>query len=461
MSSLGIARLFHTELWHSGRLRALSAMGGLSIAILVLKFGQDLVLAYALGAGRLVDSYGLSFALVTVATTVTIGPAIVAILPSYVFVLTNRGRFAANSLVGNLIPAAAAISIGLTIILFIIAPNVISLMALGKTTPAQIALSTNLLRVFLLLIPIRTASQIASAILNAEYVFAIPVATGAIPALTAIGGLYLFVAQMGIYALAFSLIFGEVLQAMVLLLLATRLIGPVPISWRQRSTELRAIAMQYIPALAGTSIAVFNPLIDRTIASGLPLGSISHLLFAERIVSGGTQIATVALSAVLLPHFSRLVAVQNFASLRRHMLLYSSAIIGACSVPVAVAELFARPIVQLLLQRGSFHVLDTIAVTAVLRMLVLQLPFNVAGTMISKIIAALRVTQLLTAGALLSALLNVSLDLLLVRYWQLPGIAASTSIVFLSTFLYLFMASWVVIGHRERSISGQGRIRTK
>lgn len=455
MSSWGIADIFRASIWRSLQLRALGTVGGLSIAVLALKFGQDIVLAYTMGAGRQVDSYGLSFALITVATTITIGPAIVAILPTYISVLTNQGRSAANGLLGNLILAAATISLGLTVALAIAAPSIVPLIALSNITPAQVTLSINLLRLLLILIPIRTATQIASAILNAEHVFALPVASSAVPALAAIASLYLFAPHMGIYALALGLIAGEAIQALILLALAGRRIGHITIGWR-RSAEMRTVALQYLPAFAGTSIAIFNPLIDRTIASGLPMGSISYLLFAEKLISGGVQIATVALSAVLLPYFSRLAAAQDFTGLRRYMLLCSLGIIGICLVPIVVVELFAQPIVRLLLQRGSFHAPDTIAVAAVLRLLVLQTPFNIAGTMISKIIAALRITPLLTAGALLNALLNVGLDLLFVRYWQLPGIAASTSIVYLSAFLYMFTASWIVIRRREKAFVERG-----
>lgn len=410
------------------------------------------MLAYAIGAGRSVDDYSISFAIVTVATTIAVGPIVVALLPTYISVLTRDGRHAANRLLGDLVPLVGLAVMGLTVIIEAAAPGIIRLVANGNFSQAHLMIATDLLRISLLLIPIRAANQIVSALLNSEHMFALPVTSSAIPSLVAIASLIALSGSIGVFSLVDGLVLGESLQLAVLLVLAAPRIGAIPLRRSQFGPELLTILGQYYPSLAGTSIAAFNPLINRTIASGLRAGSIAHLLYAERITSGIVQIAGVAFSAVLLPHFSRMVAAQEYAALRRSMKVYAVMIFAVCAVPLLIFELFARDFAGFLLQRGSFHAADTIAVGGVLQFMILQVPFEIAGTMSARIVAALRVTPILTVGAILNVILNFVLAVFFSRHWQLQGIAAATFVVMAWSWTYLFISSRLVIRRRERAM---------
>jgi hypothetical protein len=81
------------------------------------------------------------------------------------------------------------------------------------------------------------------------------------------------------------------------------------------------------------------------------------------------------------------------------------------------------------LPTGSFTVADTTLVADVQALLALQTPFYVAGIILVRLVTALGSTRDLTWISLVNTLLNVVLNLVLIRYMGLPGIALATSLM--------------------------------
>ena len=97
----------------------------------------------------------------------------------------------------------------------------------------------------------------------------------------------------------------------------------------------------------------------------------------------------------------------------------------------------SEPLVRLLFERGAFTGEDTRIVAFVQIFSLLQIPFYLLGIIYVRAISALQRNTLLMWGSAISLILNVVMNLILMRYIGVAGIALSTAIVYLAAWIFL------------------------
>jgi putative peptidoglycan lipid II flippase len=116
------------------------------------------------------------------------------------------------------------------------------------------------------------------------------------------------------------------------------------------------------------------------------------------------------------------------------------------SVPVAAGLIAgAHLLIRVTFQHGAFGVHDTAVVTPVLAMYALQIPFFVCSRVFYRFIVAMRRTDLILYCGVLNLGLDVILNLVLMRWMGIAGIALATSLWTVSTFLFLWYWSWKLL----------------
>jgi putative peptidoglycan lipid II flippase len=127
----------------------------------------------------------------------------------------------------------------------------------------------------------------------------------------------------------------------------------------------------------------------------------------------------------------------------RHTLKRYSLLIAATAFPIMfVTMAFSRPVIALLFQRGAFTSMDTDLVSRVQICYAVQIPFYICGMLFVRFLLAVRRTDLLLYGALANLALDIVLNVLLMKFWGVAGIALSTSLVY--CFSFLFVAIWSI-----------------
>jgi putative peptidoglycan lipid II flippase len=98
----------------------------------------------------------------------------------------------------------------------------------------------------------------------------------------------------------------------------------------------------------------------------------------------------------------------------------------------------ARPIVRVALQHGRFGPRDTAVVASALAMYAIQIPFFVVSRVYYRFVVAMRRTDLILYCGVLNLGLDIVLNLVLMRWFGVAGIALATSLWTVSTFFYLW-----------------------
>ena len=105
----------------------------------------------------------------------------------------------------------------------------------------------------------------------------------------------------------------------------------------------------------------------------------------------------------------------------------------------------------MLFQRGAFTPIDTLKVSQVQALLVLQLPFYVIGILIVRLISSLKANSILMWGCVMNSVLNVLLNYVLMQWLQVAGIALSTTIVIMTSSVYLGLMLLRLLRERENA----------
>jgi putative peptidoglycan lipid II flippase len=121
------------------------------------------------------------------------------------------------------------------------------------------------------------------------------------------------------------------------------------------------------------------------------------------------------------------------------------------STPIALAMIFgSRLLVRLTYQHGAFGPADTAAVAPVQAMYAIQLPFFIVSRVFYRYLVAIRKTSLILICGVINLVLDVALNILLMRWFGVAGIALATSLWTVSTFLFLCYWAYRLLNEAEK-----------
>jgi putative peptidoglycan lipid II flippase len=164
------------------------------------------------------------------------------------------------------------------------------------------------------------------------------------------------------------------------------------------------------------------------LATGQGTGAVSWLELAFRLMYLPIGLFGVSIATAATPAISRMVADQDFARIRS-TLANALGLMFFLNVPATLGLIIlARPIVAVIFEHGEFSAADTAATAAALQFYAIGLVGYSVVRIISPTFYALqrsRVPVMVSAG---SVLVNVALNLALVRVMGYRGLALGTSI---------------------------------
>jgi putative peptidoglycan lipid II flippase len=396
-----------------------------------------LILAARLfGAGDAMDAYLIAFLLPSFFIDMFAGPLDSALIPTLIEVREKRGKEAAEKLYRSTLAAAGA---GLLLAAAIVAAASTLILPLVASSfpPAKLAYTRKLLLLMIAVVPLSGLASTWRAVLNSEHQFAYSAAVPAITPLVSIFALLAAGKQYGVLAFAVATLTGGTLEAILACVGVKRMGYPVIPLWAGISPALRQIGAQYAPLVAVTLVMTGSALVDQSVAARLGSGSVAALSYGTRLLGVLMVIGPTAMGTAVLPHISATAVQAEPAALRRTLRHYGL-FVFAVILPVTAGFIyFSEPIIRILFQKGAFDAAATHLVSTVQKAALLQLPIVVLLSLEIRLSSALKANRLLYRVAALSLLLTIVLDVLLVRWWGVVGIALAGVGARLVSSLYL------------------------
>jgi peptidoglycan biosynthesis protein MviN/MurJ (putative lipid II flippase) len=301
--------------------------------------------------------------------------------------------------------------------------------------PATVNIAMRVVPAFVILVPLGMLTSLFSAWMLAAGRHSNTLMEG-VPALAIIIAVLLF-ANGGIEPLIWGTVAGHILYMISL---------TIPL---QRHREIEAPCFsrksdQWVwfwhscgIMLGGQALLSMITVIDQFFAVHLGSGAIATLSYSDRIMALLLGLGGTAVSRATLPVFSRAqesggAQVRKVAMRWMHLML----ILGILSA--AMAWWLAPFAVKLIFQRGAFSAQDSMAVAAVLRYAVVQLPFYFAGLVLVSYLVSRGLHKYVAIGACVNFLVKLGGNYLFIPLMGLNGIVVATTSMYIVSFIMLY-----------------------
>ena len=427
----------HRETTHRRIILAAVTISTLTLVCQLVAVVKELWVAAWFGTSDALDAFLMAIMIPTFVINVVAASFQSALIPAYVRVREQEGAEAAQHLFSNVM------AYGLILLLLIgglVAwggPLLLPVLASGYD-PEKLALTQNLLYWLLPVVVLQGMVVIWSAVLNARHRFALAAIA---PALLPVA-IILTLLTVGRHWMIFSMAIGTlagVTGQVILMGWGLRRQGvPVLPRWDRGNQHVRVVMGQYVHVVVGAFLMSGTNLVDQAMAAMLTPGSVAVLNYGSRVVIAGLGLSATSIATAAFPYFSKQVAEKDGMVSWKALCLYLRWIF-IIAVPVSFLMFaFSEPIIRLLYERGAFLAQDTHQVAQVQALLVWQAPFYIGGMLLARVISSLQANQVLMWIAGVSLLVKVALNYLFMQWMGVAGIALSTSLVFLGSFLLLY-----------------------
>lgn len=431
--------------------RAALAVALATVVVKAATTVKDLAVAHSFGRSDNLDAFLFAFMLPAFAINLIVAAVSAALVPVLVKTRQKEGENAAQQLLSSIMLLTGAALVAVAVVLVLLAPLYLPYLAHSFAPEKQ-----ELTRQFLyLLAPWLVLSGLATflaTVLNAIEKFAVPALIPILTPLVVFLCIVLWRSPGSGFALASGTVAGSFLEAAFLFNLARKhnIVGAVV--WHGFGPQVRLVLSQTGPMMAGALLMGATSVVDQIMAAILGPGSVSALSYGYKIPAGLLAIGATALGTAALPYFSRMAAAGDWPGCR-HTLKRYAALILSISIPATVLLMvFSRLLVRILFQRGAFTSLDTTVVSRVQACYALQIPFYVLCILFVRFISSVRRNDLLMYASAINLVVDIGMNLVLMRIWGVAGIAIATSIVTVVSFSFLCVCSIRLLSRQPRVV---------
>jgi putative peptidoglycan lipid II flippase len=358
-----------------------------------------------------------------------------AFVPTFTRQLTLHGRERAFRLASSVINALVLVTGVLVLAGIVFAEPVVRLFASSfGEVPGKLPLTVQLTRIMLPFLSLVALAAVLMGMLNSLGHFFIPAIS---PAMFNVASIVIAVAFVPL-APALGI------DPIVVIALGTLVggAGQLLIQWPPARREgfryqavldvrddgLRQVLLLMGPGTIGLAATQINVFVNTVLATGEGTGAVSWLDFAFRLMYLPIGLFGVSIAAVSTPAVSRLAAAGNHPQMRTTV-ASAVGLMMSLNIPATLGLIvLADPIVRVIFEHGSFTPADTAATAAALRFYAIGLVGYSVVRIVAPTFYALGRSRIPVAVSMASVVVNVVLNLILVRVMSYQGLALGTSI---------------------------------
>lgn len=426
---------------------AMVTVGGFTVLAKFAAVLKDVVVAGSFGTSDDLDAFLIAMVLPSFATGLIAGSFNFALIPSYIQVREKEGWSAAQRVLSSVMVLTVGLLVAVSAILAASASYVLPFLASGFS-PEKLALTQALYYMLLPTLVLSGLTIMWGALLNAENRFAFPAVVPMATSVLTVIAVFGFAKHWGGYALAAGAVCGALIETGLLGWALARRGVSLRLRWCGVCPAVRKVFSQYSPMLAAALLMGSATVVSQSIAAMLGPGSVSTLAYGSKVTSLILGIGGTAVNAAILPHFSSMVARENWHGLRHTVFTYARLLLLITLPTTLVLIYFSEPVVAMLFQRGAFTEADSHLVGRVQALCVLQVPIYIVSRLFVGLIPALKATHLMMWGNVINLSMCIALNYILMQWLAVEGIALATSLMYLISLCFVMWVSLRLINQR-------------
>lgn len=402
----------------------------------VLGFIRDALIAAKFGLGIETDTFFLSLTAVTLFVTMLVRAINTTVVPILDEVEVEKGKNKKIVHTNNLLNVLLMVATLITFIAILIAPLIIKILALGFEGE-QFNLAVLLMRIGLPVMLLATIVGVFRGYLQSELMFKETAMTQIPYNIVFILFLIFFSSKYGITGLMISSVLAVLSQMLI------QIPGMLKTGYKYKpiinfhSHYIKKMFYLSGPVLISAVINDINKIVDKSLASTLVAGSISALDYADRIQQLVYGVFIMAITTVIYPLLSKEASIGSKKELINVMQKGFNVIL-IITIPATLGMIIlAEPIVSLAFERGAFTVAATNMTSSALIFYTIGLVGISIRTLLYRVYYSLQDTKTPLVNSLIAIIINIILNLILIKYMGHNGLALATSIAAIITALLL------------------------
>ncbi|MGH7797291.1 MAG: murein biosynthesis integral membrane protein MurJ [Candidatus Binatia bacterium] len=398
---------------------------------------KQVLIAAAFGISATMDSYVVAISVVGLILLWVRLPVRETLIPLFRYNLARCGEETswrhASIMLNNF-------SIALIFIVLageILAPYIVNIVALGFNEEGQ-SLATSLARITMPIVAFIGMGTLLAQMSYSYEKFFRPGIVGTVNNLIVLLALLTAGSMYGIHGLAIAVVIGA----------GCEFLFQLPLLWHKRKLysfevnlrhpEMLQMGKLSFPLLISTGGNELARITDRMFASLLSAGSLSALAFAHRPISVLVDFLINPLLQAVFPHFAKLSAEQDFATLSKELFYYLRGVLFF-TLPAAIGTMLtAEAIVKAFYQRGAFDEAAVQLTSQALLCYAIGFPAVAIMRVLRRTFFGLKDTWTPTKIALLRIAIKIVLSWILIRYFAHAGIALAESLSLIANAVLLF-----------------------
>jgi len=412
--------------------RALGGIAGATLLSRLLGFVRDMVVARAFGAGPITDAFFVAFRIPNILRRLLAEGALsTAMIPVFTDYMARDDRREIHRMLRAVLGLSLLALTVTTALGIVFAPEVLQAIAPGfMNDPGQASLAVSLTRIMFPYLILVGLAAMATGILNSQGRFFAAALGPAVLNVGMILAVVLLVHHLDppIVSLAVGVLAGGIGQLLVQvpsLSACGLLVAP---SRDLRHPAITRITRLLLPAVLGLAAVQLMVFVNTLLASLLPLGSISYLYYADRVMEFPLGVFGIALASASLPVMARHAAARDDRGLA-DTVNFSLRLALYVSVPATVGLVVLRtPIVRVLFERGRFGAAETAATAEALAWYAIGLAGFAGSRIVAQTFYARSEAAVAVRWGVVSIVANVVAALALMGPLGHAGLAGAASI---------------------------------
>jgi putative peptidoglycan lipid II flippase len=409
----------------------------------VMGYARELVIAAVAGADISVDAYRVAFVLPEILNHILAsGFLSVTFIPIFSSHLVKDDETGAWRIFSIILTTFGALLILLIILGMALSPNIVPLLALGRTDPEFLEMAVDMTRIVLPAQFFFFAGGILMAVQFAKERFLVPALAPLVYNLGIICGGLILGSRVGIAGFAWGALAGAFVGNFVIQIFGARKVG---LRFRFRfdfkHKDLRRYILLTVPLMLGLTMIFSMEIFSKLFGSYLQTGGIAWLDYAKIIMMMLVAFFGQAVGVASYPFLARLAAQQQWDEMNR---MFNTVLrhLATLVIPTSVLMFVLRhEIVRVLFERMAFTPEDTRMTALALGGLLLGAVAICSQTVVNRGFYAMQNTLLPALYGSISVIASLPIYWLGLKMYGLLGVALAISVSAIIQVAVLF-AAW-------------------
>jgi putative peptidoglycan lipid II flippase len=403
----------------------------------LIGFLREVLFANYYGASIESDAFLLAWTVAGIVTSVLFMALRNSYIPIYSELAFQSDKDKLRSFVNSSYTTILLLILVFSTISFIFSDTVIYIFAPKLDLEAR-ALASTILRIVQFTVVANGIVELNNARLQVHNSYFVPLIMGFVSNFTII--FYMLFFNDGVIKLSWFIVIAAILQIVIQLPYLFKHKLGFKISFKLNNESLLKLGKIVVPIIIGTAVYEVNVMVDKILASGLPIGSISALTYSNKIVLLVTSILSASIGTIFFSSMSKLFlqsSLDKFSSL----LMKTLRITLIVAIPSTIIFIFYRyEIIKIVFERGFFDEAATQITAIAFGFYSIALFAFALKEVLNKAFYSMKDTKTVMYNGIIGVVINIILNIILTPIMGIAGLALATSIATIITAVLLMIS---------------------